>query len=133
MLFRTVVGEEYNYQSKDDSTTNQTVSSPAQPSPNSPRQRCRSWEGRGAKNLADDGRLPNGILTLAIGAFNTRTLARDHQIDFLLRELSNINLDILAVCETKRKNGLTARWQDGSQIFLGAAGNNAKIGRVGFI
>src|SRR5713101_4669130 len=88
----------------------------------------------GARNLADDGRpLLETTWKLDIGTLNTRTLSKDYQVDFLLQELGNIKMDILTVCETKRRTELTARWSDGTQVFLGAASNNAKVGGVGFI
>lgn len=87
-------------------------------------------EVRGAKNLAEEDRLS---FRFALGTFNNRTLSKDHQIDFLITELDKVKLDVLALQETKRKDELKARWLDGSQVFLGAATNQAKKGGIGFI
>ncbi|KAL1446028.1 hypothetical protein WDU94_012330 [Cyamophila willieti] len=102
----------------------------------------RSKRARGANNLAVRPRLPSGnqnlelsnwTLSLNIGTFNTRTLSKDCKIDYLIQELDKINLDILVVEETRRKEEIIAKWKDGSQVFISAATNNAKRGGIGFI
>ncbi|KAI5739732.1 hypothetical protein M8J77_022721 [Diaphorina citri] len=71
-----------------------------------------------------------------IGTYNTRTLSKDEKIDFLIQQLDKVNLDIIAINETKRKEELNAQWRDGTHMFLGAgalSANNARYGGVGFL
>lgn len=72
-------------------------------------------------------------LSLNIGTFNPKTLSKDHHIDFLIQQLNKVNMDIVAITETKRMKELNAQWHDGTQVFLGAAVKNARQGGVGFI
>lgn len=99
---------------------------------------------RGAKNLAVTNRLSPGnkptetrkrTFFLNIGTYNARTLSMDHKIDFLIQELDKVNLDVIALTETKRMKPLNVQWKDGTQVFFGAAikKKNATVGGVGFL
>ncbi|EYB92801.1 hypothetical protein Y032_0190g1271 [Ancylostoma ceylanicum] len=66
-----------------------------------------------------------------LGTYNVRTLNSEAALSFLFDELRNIKIDIVAVCETRRKKEMSVKWNDGSEVMLGAAKNG--VGGVGFI
>ncbi|KAL6726698.1 hypothetical protein Aduo_008642 [Ancylostoma duodenale] len=66
-----------------------------------------------------------------LGTYNVRTLNSEAALSFLLDELHNIKIDIVAVCETRRKKKMSVKWNDGTEVMLGAAKNG--VGGVGFI
>ncbi|EYC21713.1 hypothetical protein Y032_0018g3494 [Ancylostoma ceylanicum] len=66
-----------------------------------------------------------------LGTYNVRTLNSEAALSFLFDELHNIKIDIVAVCETRRRKDMSVKWNDGSEVMLGAAKNG--VGGVGFI
>ena len=82
----------------------------------------------GAKNLAV---LRPSVQSSYVGTFNVRTFNSDRLVDLLLQEIDAIRLDVLAVNEARRKTDLNARWNDGTQVMLGAA--EGRVGGIGFI
>ncbi|EYC45236.1 hypothetical protein Y032_0435g1422 [Ancylostoma ceylanicum] len=63
--------------------------------------------------------------------YNIRTPNSDAALSFLLDELHNIKIDIVAVCETRRKKDMSMKWNSESEAMLGAAKNG--VGGIGFI
>ncbi|EYC34974.1 hypothetical protein Y032_1219g3763 [Ancylostoma ceylanicum] len=66
-----------------------------------------------------------------LGTYKLRTLNSEVVLSFLFDELRNIKIDVVAVCETRRKKEMSVKWSDGSEVMLGAAKNG--VGGVGFI
>ncbi|EYC33365.1 hypothetical protein Y032_0002g751 [Ancylostoma ceylanicum] len=66
-----------------------------------------------------------------LGTYNVRTLNSEAALSFLFHELHNIKTNIVALCETMRRKDMSVKWNDGSEVMLGAAKNG--VGGVGFI
>ncbi|VDK45141.1 unnamed protein product [Anisakis simplex] len=50
-----------------------------------------------------------------------------------MEESKKIKCDVLGLCETRRKEELNARWNDGSAVRLGKGDGTRTIGGIGFI
>ncbi|EYC22107.1 hypothetical protein Y032_0018g3717 [Ancylostoma ceylanicum] len=66
-----------------------------------------------------------------LGTYNVRTLNSEAALSFMFDEPHNIKIDIVAVCETRRRKDMSVKWSDGSEVMLGAAKNG--VGGVDFI
>ncbi|EYC27376.1 hypothetical protein Y032_0009g682 [Ancylostoma ceylanicum] len=66
-----------------------------------------------------------------LGTYNVRTLNSETALSFLFDELHNIKIDIVTVCETRRRKDMSVKWNGGWEVTLGAAKNG--VGGVGFI
>ncbi|EYC00324.1 hypothetical protein Y032_0116g562 [Ancylostoma ceylanicum] len=66
-----------------------------------------------------------------LGTYNVRTLNSEATLSFLFDELHNIKINVVAVCKTRRRKDMSVKWNDGSEVMLGAAKNG--VGGVGFI
>ncbi|VDM41050.1 unnamed protein product [Toxocara canis] len=75
----------------------------------------------------------HGKQTLAICAYNCRSLARRTELTHLMEEKKRIKCDVLGPCETRRKEELNARWEDGNAVRLGKGGGIRTVGWIGFI
>ncbi|VDK49616.1 unnamed protein product, partial [Anisakis simplex] len=66
--------------------------------------------------------------TLAICTYNCRSLAGRTGLTHLMKELKKIKCDVLGLCETRRKEELNARWNDGSAVRLGKGDGTGTVG-----
>ena len=71
-------------------------------------------------------------IPLKIGQINSRTLSQDHQVDYLIQQQDKMQINILCINETRRKEEVQANWHTGHQVFLSSYNDN-KVGGVGFI
>ncbi len=73
------------------------------------------------------------ITTLAICTYNCRSLAGRTELTHLMEEKKKIKCDVLGLCETRRKEELHAKWNDGNAVRLGKGDGTRTVGGVGFI
>lgn len=75
----------------------------------------------------------NNNTNIYIGTYNPRTISRETDLATIIAEKDNIQCDILGLCETRRREAMYIRWEDGSTVALGAGEGDTTVGGVGFI
>ncbi|KHN85091.1 hypothetical protein Tcan_01251, partial [Toxocara canis] len=70
---------------------------------------------------------------LVIYTYNCRSLARRTELTHLMEEKKRMKYDLLGLCETRRKEELNARWEDGNAVRLGKGAGIRTVGGIGFI
>ncbi|CAM4690395.1 unnamed protein product [Leuciscus chuanchicus] len=72
-------------------------------------------------------------MALDIATFNARTVSSEANLAAILEGLNSIRCDVLGLCETKRREPLHVRYDDGRTVILGAREETRPVGGVGFI
>lgn len=72
-------------------------------------------------------------MALDIATFNDRTVSSEANLAAILEGLNSIRCDVLGLCETKHREPLHVRYDDGRTVILGAREETRPVGGVGFI
>ncbi|CAM4630150.1 unnamed protein product [Leuciscus chuanchicus] len=72
-------------------------------------------------------------MALDIATVNARTVSSEANLAAILEGLNSICCDVLGLCETKCREPLHVRYDDGRTVILGAREETRPVGGVGFI